>query len=296
MPLTEIASRAVGGAHAPHRQLPVRAARSRWSASASSTLFSAADQSIGARDQPGRCRWLRAGAHVDRRQRPAADALARRGPALRRRRAAAGRRRAVRHRGQRLAPMAEPRHRAHPAVRAHEDRVAAHARVVLPEVRGPHPLAGLRDRGDSHRGAGVPDQAPARPRHVAADRGVRLLRAVPRGALVEGDRRPRGRGRRGGAARCGRHMHGYQRDRILSLHRPVPRSAGRGLPLHAGVDRDRLRRRHRQGLAERHADAPRLPARAPHRLHLRRVRRGVRPDRQRHPAAALHAADRPRAW
>ena len=65
------------------------------------------------------------------------------------------------------------------------------------------------------------------------------------------------------------------------LHRSVARSARRGLSLDAGVDRDRLRRRDRQGLAQRHADAPRLPARAPHRFHLRRVRRGVRPHRQR---------------
>ena len=56
----------------------------------------------------------------------------------------------------------------------------------------------------------------------------------------------------------------------------------------------RLGRRHRQGLAERHADAPRLPARAAHRFHLRRVRRGVRPDRQRGAARPLPAADRPR--
>ena len=77
------------------------------------------------------------------------------------------------------------------------------------------------------------------------------------------------------------HLHDYQRERILTFIDPDARPARRRLPLDAGVDRHRVRRRDRQGLAERHADAPRLPARAAHRLHLRGVRRGIRADRQR---------------
>ena len=50
------------------------------------------------------------------------------------------------------------------------------------------------------RRAGVPDQAPARPRHGAADRRVRLLRDLPRRPVVEGHRRAV-RARRGGRRR-----------------------------------------------------------------------------------------------
>jgi rod shape determining protein RodA len=59
--------------------------------------------------------------------------------------------------------------------------------------------------------------------------------------------------------------------------RPRQGSAGQGLPHHPGHDRHRLGRRHRQGLHEGHADAPGVHPRAHHRLHLRRLRRGVRP-------------------
>ena len=68
-------------------------------------------------------------------------------------RRAADRRRDVRHRRQRLAALAQPRHHAHPAFRAHEDRAAADARLVLPEVRGTHRLEGLRVRRGADRRA-----------------------------------------------------------------------------------------------------------------------------------------------
>ena len=147
---------------------------------------------------------LRAGADVGRRQHPAADARALGGPAVRAGRPAAGRRRAVRRHGQRLAALAQPRLRAHPALRAHEDRAAADARVVLPEIRGPDQLEGLRRRRGADRRAGLPDQAPAGPGHRAADRRVGLLRAVPGGPVVEGHRRPRGAGRAPPARTSGR--------------------------------------------------------------------------------------------
>ena len=118
------------------------------------TLFSAADQSVARVTSQVASLGVRAGADVDRRQHPAADARARGGAALRRWRVVLlDRRRAVRRRRQRLAALAQPRLRAHPALRAHEDRAAADARVVLPEVRGPHRLEGLRGRGGADRRA-----------------------------------------------------------------------------------------------------------------------------------------------
>ena len=75
--------------------------------------------------------------------------------------------------GQWVAALAEPRHRAHPAIGTHEDRLAADARVVLPEVRGAHRLEGFRHHRRAHRGTRVPDQAPAGPRHVTDDRRLR---------------------------------------------------------------------------------------------------------------------------
>ncbi len=62
------------------------------------------------------------------------------------------------------------------------------------------------------------------------------------------------------------------------------RSARRRLSHHPIEDRHRLRRRVWQGLAQRHAIASRFPAGAPHRFHLRRARRGIRPDRHGDPA------------
>jgi hypothetical protein len=79
------------------------------------------------------------------------------------------------------------------------------------------------------------------------------------------------------------------------VHRSDARPARRRLSLVAGVDRIGLRGRRRQGVAERNADPPRFPARAAHRFHLRRVRRGIRADRQRRAARPLSDADRARA-
>ena len=67
---------------------------------------------------------------------------------------------------------------------------------------------------------------------------------------------------------------------ILTLLDPSQRSARGRLPHHPVDDRRGLGRPRRQGLAERHAVAPRVHPRAAYRFHLRRVLRGVRPDRQ----------------
>ena len=76
------------------------------------------------------------------------------------------------------------------------------------------------------------------------------------------------------------HLRDYQRERILTFIDPTRDPLGAGLSLVAGVDRTGFGRRGRQRLVERHADAPRFSAGAAHRFHLRRVRRGIRPDRQ----------------
>ena len=76
--------------------------------------------------------------------------------------------------------------------------------------------------------------------------------------------------------------------------RPDQRPARRRLPHHPVDHRGGLGRHRRQGLAERHPVAPRVHPRAAHRLHLRRVLGGVRPDRQRRAADPLRLPHRPR--
>ena len=75
-------------------------------------------------------------------------------------------------------------------------------------------------------------------------------------------------------------LHDYQRRRILTLIDPTQDPLGAGLPHHPVHHRRGLGRHHRQGLAARHADAPGVHPGAAHRFHLRRVLRGIRPDRQ----------------
>src|SRR5438094_251089 len=66
-----------------------------------------------------------------------------------------------------------------------------------------------------------------------------------------------------------------------------PRSARRRIPGHAGQDRHRLRRHHREGISARHAGQSRIPPRPPHRLHLLRPRRRVGLRRRQRGAHAL---------
>ena len=89
-----------------------------------------------ARNDPGDFARLRAPPDVDRRQRLPAAARAHRAAVVRGFDPAAGRGGPGRDGGQRLAPLAQPRHRALPAFGADEDRAATDARVVLPEARG----------------------------------------------------------------------------------------------------------------------------------------------------------------
>ncbi len=74
----------------------------------------------------------------------------------------------------------------------------------------------------------VPDRAAARPRHLAAGRGLRLLRDLPRRPVVEGA------GRRwsiaGGASLpvAWSMMHDYQRERVMTLIDPTADPLGKG--------------------------------------------------------------------
>ena len=260
------------------------------------TLFSAADQSVARVTSQVASLGVRAGADVDRRQHPAADARARRGAALRRSASLL------------LVGVALFGVVVNGSRRWLNLGVARFQPSELMKIALPLMLAWYFQKFEGRIGwkdfalaavlivgAGLPDQAPARSRHGAADRARRASTCSTspacRGRSSSGSSSLGARGRAARLAAPARlparaHPH---------VHRPDARSARRRLSLVAGVDRARLGRRRRQGLAERHADAPRLPARAPHRFHLRRVRRGVRADRQRRAARALPAADRARA-
>ena len=87
----------------------------------------------------------------------------------------------------------------------------------------------------------------------------------------------------------------YQKDRLTSFLEPSADPADAGLPAAAVQDRHRLRREDRPRGGQRHPDGPGLPARAPHRLHLRRGRRDLRVRRLRTRLIALRAAHMARA-
>src|SRR5690606_11611702 len=76
--------------------------------------------------------------------------------------------------------------------------------------------------------------------------------------------------------------------------RPDDRSARRRLSHHPVHHCRRFGRIARQGLAGRHADAPRVHSGTHHRLHFRSLFGRIRPHRQQHPAAALPGHHRPR--
>ena len=84
--------------------------------------------------------------------------------------------------------------------------------------------------------------------------------------------------------------HAYQKDRLTSFLHPTDNPGEAGLPAEPVADRDRRRpedRPRRRG----HADQAQLPARAPHRLHLRGGRRALGLRRRGPRALALRAAD-----
>ena len=141
---------------------------------------------------------------------------------------------------------------------------------------------GRLHRGDRHAGdrrhPGCTDPAAARPRHHARARRHRLrgpgrLRRRPALAGRAHRRRHRRRGGRGHR----RSAQGLPGRPLPRLHQPRPRPARRRLQRRAGPDRGRQRRTLRPGPLRRLADPLRLRARAAHRLHLHRRRRGARP-------------------
>ena len=67
----------------------------------------------------------------------------------------------------------------------------------------------------------------------------------------------------------------YQVDRLTAFLNPSDNPADAGLPAEPVADRDRLGREDRARRRARDADQAGLPARAPHRLHLRRGRRAT---------------------
>ena len=108
---------------------------------------------------------------------------------------------------------------------------------------------------------------------VAAGGGLVVLLAGLQLRYMVGPRRAVRRGRAGPVALPAR----LPAPARAHLPQPAERPARRRLPHHPVADRDRLRRRVRQGLHERQPGAPRVPAGAFHRLHLRGDRRGVGP-------------------
>jgi hypothetical protein len=129
------------------------------------------------------------------------------------------------------------------------------------------------------------------------DMGVALLTLLIGGTYVFLVRIPsrvaRGRRRAGVAALAALWTFAlapYQKERILTVVDPEPRSARVGLPVRAVADRDRLGRSVRDRLSRGHPDAAALPARAAHRLRVLGARRGVGLRRQLRDARALRDA------
>ncbi len=123
--------------------------------------------------------------------------------------------------------------------------------------------------------------------------GVLAVAGAPRRWLVLA-----GRGRSDGgavAAFAGAPAQALPGRPVPGLHQPRPRPPRRGLQHRAGPDRGRQRRPVRPGAVPRLADALRLRARAAHRLHLHRRRRGARPGRGRRADRAARRGDLARA-
>jgi cell division protein FtsW (lipid II flippase) len=72
----------------------------------------------------------------------------------------------------------------------------------------------------------------------------------------------------------------YQKQRVCTLLDPARDPLGKGFHIIQGMIAIGSGGLFRQGLHERHADAPGVHPRAHHRLHLRRLLRGVRPGRR----------------
>ncbi len=168
-----------------------------------------------------------------------------------------------------------------PAVRADEADHRPHPRPLL------RPCSARRDRtalGDvaaraDPRPAASAHPAPAGSRHDDADRPQHHRPDVPRRPAAELVHRRRGR-RRGGASGRLFLPPAASAGPGADLPQPGDRPARRRLSPHPVEDRDRLGRRVRQGLPERHPEPPPLSARAAYRLHLLGDRRGMGADRR----------------
>jgi penicillin-binding protein 2 len=125
----------VGGAVAACRQLPLRRRADDCRRRAHHAVFRRRPEPRP-RMEPGDEPRFRAGADVGRREHPAADDRAWGAAAVCGGYRAAHRCRPMGRERQRLAALAQPGLRTVSAVRAHESRSAAHARLVFPEVRG----------------------------------------------------------------------------------------------------------------------------------------------------------------
>ena len=98
------------------------------------------------------------------------------------------------------------------------------------------------------------------------------------------------------AVRSGAMLHDYQRKRVLTLLDPTTDPLGTGYHIIQSTIAIGSGGIVGQGLDERHADASGIHSRAHHRLHLRGVLRGVRPDRQCRAARALRRCSSAAAW
>ena len=163
-----------------------------------------------------------------------------------------------------------------PALRGDETLHAHHggrlAQPALPAAK----VQPCDDRPGDGAAAHPADRGPTRSRHLHPGGRFRLLRHLPGGDQLVAHR-----------ARGLAHLRLHAGTLVLPDARlPAPAGAdaagpGEGparsrLSHHPVQDCDRLRRRVRQGVAARHPVPARIPARAPHRLHLRRLQRGVR--------------------
>ena len=205
---------------------------------------------------------------------------------------AAGRRGALRRDAQRRAPLAQPRHHHHPALGDHEDRRAARcsrgtstaARRACGCATSPSPRC--CSRFPSASSCASPTSGTAM---LIFASGFFVIFLAGLSWKILGRLAVAGRGEPAVPLVDAARLPAPARAHAA---RPDAGPAGRGLPHHPVHHRDRLRRHPRQGVAQRHAGAARLPARALHRLHPRGVRRGVRPGGQRGPGRAVPAHHR----
>ncbi len=148
-------------------------------------------------------------------------------------------------------------------------------------------LLRLRDYGVAALillGADGADRPPARPRHRHPGAGGRLLCDLLRRPALEDHCRPGRRRRSPACPLVWSLLHDYQRNRILTLLDPEQDPLGKGFHIIQSTIAIGSGGIIGKGWLHGTPGAPRIHSGTPHRLHLRRAVRGVRPDRQRRPA------------